>query len=107
MFDVERLHLCARPWCFPEEFQARGDARVEIEAPNVDLATEFFPAMGRDQLSQERFEGHAVQRVFRRGGHATTMGFHSLLATGGFKKCNIRTFASARARDIFLGSLAP
>jgi hypothetical protein len=70
---VHGLNLGARPWSPPQEFQARCDAWIAAEAPDIDPLTHGVPTIVRNQLVQDPLQRHAVHRVgvIRRFGHCS------------------------------------
>ena len=59
------LDLLPRPRRAAQELQARRDARVLLEAADVDFLAERRPAVVRNQIGQHALECDAVQRVLR------------------------------------------
>src|SRR5471030_901523 len=64
--EIQRLHFFARPWRAAQKFQAGLDARVTLEAVDIDLRRQCGPAKTIDQRRQQRFQRDTVQGIFRR-----------------------------------------
>ena len=62
--EVESFDFGARPRGAAQELQARGDARVFVEAADLDVAAHLLPAEVGDERFEDRFERDAVERVF-------------------------------------------
>jgi hypothetical protein len=67
---VEPLDLGPRPGCTPKELQAAGNARITIEAADVDSLAHGIPAIVRDQIGEDSLEGDAVHRIRVFSGHS-------------------------------------
>src|SRR3990167_5641913 len=68
--DIQRLDLLPRPGGLAQESQAGLDARVALEAADIDARRQAVPAQFRHQVVEDGFQGDAMQRVFRRLSHA-------------------------------------
>lgn len=61
--EVETLNLASRPFGFAQKSQARLHARVNAETANVDLLSEAFPAVPKNQILNDVLQRNAVQGV--------------------------------------------
>ena len=61
--EIEHLHALSCPRRPAEKFQARCDARVVVEAADIDPVTQALPAIEIDQLVQQLFQRHPMQGI--------------------------------------------
>lgn len=62
-FLVQILDLAARPWRFTEKRKRAVNARIVLEAIDMDAARKFVPSVFFDQFFKYHLQGNAVQRV--------------------------------------------
>ena len=90
IIEVKVLDFFSRPRGFPQKGETGFNAGIEIEAANVDLAGQSFPAPSGDEGVEHGLEGDAVQRVL--GGAASFVHRKSVAAIRRW-----RVFAAGRA----------
>ena len=64
--EIEHLHALSCPRRPAEKFQARCDARVVVEAADIDPVAQALPAIEIDQLVQQLFQRQG-NRIYPRG----------------------------------------
>ena len=62
--DIKLFYFFARPGSFAQERQARLDAGIKPETPDVDNTAQVFPPKMFDELSQNHFQCFPVKRIF-------------------------------------------
>ena len=66
--EIQLLHLRPRPGRAAEEDQTGLDARVEVEAVDLDHLPQHLPAIVRHELFEHHREGDAMEGILGAGG---------------------------------------
>jgi len=64
--DVKLFHFFSSPGSFAQEREARLDAGIKLETPDVNDTAQVFPPKMFDEFSQDHFQCFSVKRIFCR-----------------------------------------
>jgi hypothetical protein len=62
--DVKFFYFFSRPGSFAQEREARLDARIKIETPDVDDASQILPSKMLNKFSHDHFQCFPVKGIF-------------------------------------------
>ena len=62
--DIKLFHFFSRPGSFAQEREARLDAGIKPETPDVNYTAQVFPPKMLDEFSQDHFQCFPMKRIF-------------------------------------------